>query len=169
MMPQIADLVRQVAAGFPDRRIVVRPHPVEDARYWEKVVQSHDNVTLRADGALTEWLGGAAAMVYISGCGAGFEAYLANVPAVRFEGDGRAAVPQSGISSAINVPARTPTQAVEALRAMLSGDAAGADRGGEDHRCGVLEAIRYPQRPEWWPRWASCSHGLNTHLRRRRR
>jgi len=116
---EISETVIKVANHFPDNRIVVRPHPIEDASVWESRFTDIPNVTIRADGAFTSWLPHAAAIVYVSGCGTGLEAHLAGVPAIRFEGSGRATDPNTGVSSKLNIPAKTSADVINILTEIL--------------------------------------------------
>ena len=128
MVPQIAAAVRTLAANFPKRKIVVRPHPVESPSFWNRAFSNQPNVSIRADGTLTDWLRDSAAFVYISGSTSGLEGYLSGVPTIRFVGDGRALDPANSFSSRINVPARTGDELVQLLKPLLDGGAAPAAR-----------------------------------------
>ncbi len=128
MAPQIAEAVRTLAKNFPERKIIVRPHPVESPGFWTKAFANFPNITVRADGTLTERLHDAAALVYISGSTSGLEGYLSGVPTIRFIGDGRALDPANSFSSRINVPARTGSELVTLLKPILNGESAPAMR-----------------------------------------
>jgi len=116
---EIGETVAKVANHFPDNRIVVRPHPIEEASVWESRFADIPNVTIRTDGAFTSWLPHAAAIVHVSGCGTGLEAHLAGVPAIRFEGSGRVADPNTGISSKLNIPAKNYADVINILSEIL--------------------------------------------------
>jgi surface carbohydrate biosynthesis protein len=108
MLPLVTGTVTALSAAFPDRRIIVRPHPVEDPAMWRFNLP---NVTVRGTGSIMECLATAAVMVFVSGCTTGLDAYLAGVPAVRLGRGGH------GVSRDMHVEANTPAEAVAAVRA----------------------------------------------------
>jgi hypothetical protein len=107
ILPLVKDTIAALAAAFPDRRIAVRPHPVEDPAAWTFAQQ---NVVLSAEGSISESLQNARVAVFVSGCTTGLDAYLAGVPAVRLGAGGH------GISGDMHVEARSAADAVEAVR-----------------------------------------------------
>ena len=131
MVPQIADAVHAVAVGFPDRKIVVRPHPVESPGLWNNAFSNLPNGSVRPDGALTDWLGDAAALIYISGSTSGLEGYLSGIATIRFVRDGRACDPANSFSSYINSPARTGEEMVESLKLFMNRGAAAAAKDAD--------------------------------------
>jgi surface carbohydrate biosynthesis protein len=128
MVPQITEAVRSVAVCFPRRNIVVRPHPVESPSFWSNAFSEFPNITIRADGALTDSLSDAAALIYISGSTTGVEGYLSGVPTIRFVGDGKVPDPANGFSSHINPPARTGDDTVNILKSIFASGAANATK-----------------------------------------
>jgi surface carbohydrate biosynthesis protein len=49
-------LIPQIARRFPNRKIVVRPHPSESREGWVRQTQGLDNVIVRYDNDLVPWL-----------------------------------------------------------------------------------------------------------------
>ena len=99
--------INALALAFPDRRIVVRPHPIEDPANWEF---NEPNIVIDSQNDIVDSLEQAGAVVFVSGCTTGLDAYLAKVPAVRL---GRGGV---GISAQMHAEAATPDEAVRAVR-----------------------------------------------------
>ena len=124
IIPQLQTAVLAMADRFPDADIVVRPHPIENAELWQSKFTGKKNVRVETDGALTQWLNQCDVMVYISGCGSGTEAALQKVPAIRFEGDGRTKDPDVGLSSRLNIPAKTPADVAKAIADVFENRAA---------------------------------------------
>lgn len=104
---QTRALVEDISRRFPNQRVVVRPHPAEDGGIWSNMFSGMENVTVRGDGPLSDWLPDASAMVYLPGCATGIEAKLAGVPAVCFRGRGAAKKLGVGVSEQVNVQIMT--------------------------------------------------------------
>jgi surface carbohydrate biosynthesis protein len=106
-LPLVLGAIDALAEAFPDRRIVVRAHPVENPDTWTfnrpNIVRDTSDTSMAA-------LEQAATLVYVSGCTTGLDAYLAGVPAVRLGEGGH------GISAKMHVGATTPQEAVEAVK-----------------------------------------------------
>ena len=120
IIPRLRDAVRATAEAIPLADIVVRPHPIENADLWRDKFSNLKNVRVETDGPLPEWLRQCDVIVHISGCGSGTEAALLGVPAIRFEGDGRARDPDVGLSSHLNIPARTVKDVISGIKVALT-------------------------------------------------
>lgn len=69
------DAIGPLASAFPNKSIVIRPHPSEDHSSWESMAANHANVQVRHAGSVLPWILAADATVH-NGCTTGFEAYL---------------------------------------------------------------------------------------------
>ncbi|TAL04681.1 MAG: hypothetical protein EPO08_00635 [Rhodospirillaceae bacterium] len=107
VLPLVSATIAALAEAFPDRKVVVRPHPVEDPSIWSF---PYSNVIMDKSESVADSLGRAGNVVFVSGCTTGLDAYLAGVPAVRLGSGGH------GISSEMHISASTPGDAVEAVR-----------------------------------------------------
>jgi surface carbohydrate biosynthesis protein len=76
-------MVPALARAFPDRQIVLRPHPVEDHAVWRRVAAGHGNVHVLHEGNVLPWLAAAAAVVH-NGCTTGVEAFAMGTAAVAY-------------------------------------------------------------------------------------
>lgn len=76
-------MLAAVSAAFPDRTIVLRPHPTEKAEAWEKITASLPNVKTLREGAVIPWIMAAEAVVQNS-CTTGIEALTLGVPVVSY-------------------------------------------------------------------------------------
>jgi surface carbohydrate biosynthesis protein len=107
----LVDLMRQTIQGlseaFPERRIVVRAHPVEDPTAWQF---NRSNIVMDDSPNIMAAMQRSAVVVYGSGCTTGVDAYLAGLPAVRLGRGGH------GISAHMHVGADTAQEAIEAVR-----------------------------------------------------
>jgi surface carbohydrate biosynthesis protein len=107
VLPLMAATIAAVATAFPDRRVVVRPHPVEDPATWQF---EQGNVVLDGGEGIVDALEKAGTAIFVSGCTTGLDAYLAGVPAVRLGSGGH------GISAEMYDGVTTAGEAVEAVR-----------------------------------------------------
>jgi surface carbohydrate biosynthesis protein len=64
-----------LSAAFPDRQIVVRPHPAEIMDTWLAACAGLPNVHVVREGTAVGWIDGAAAVIQ-NGCTTGIEAFL---------------------------------------------------------------------------------------------
>jgi hypothetical protein len=107
LLPLVLGAIDALAEAFPERRIVVRAHPVENPDTWKF---AQPNVVRDTSDTIVAALEKAATLVYVSGCTTGLDAYLAGVPAVRLGNGGH------GISAHMHAGATTPAEAVAAVR-----------------------------------------------------
>jgi surface carbohydrate biosynthesis protein len=76
-------LVPQISRRFPNRKIVVRPHPSESREGWVKQTQGLDNVTVRYDSDLVPWLL-AASHILQNGCTTAVETAMLGRTAITY-------------------------------------------------------------------------------------
>lgn len=79
----IKDLVPKIAEAFPERTIVLRPHPAENRDMWRQHLSGHDNVRVIAEGNVVPWLMAADVLVHNS-CTTAVEAYILGRPVVAY-------------------------------------------------------------------------------------
>jgi hypothetical protein len=76
-------LIPELSRAFPKNAIIVRPHPVEDQRAYQKIAARHPGVHVTNEGNVVLWLKAARALIH-NGCTTGVEAYLMGVPAISY-------------------------------------------------------------------------------------
>lgn len=76
-------LIAALSRRFPDRKIVLRPHPSENHERWRRYVQSLDNVAVIHDGNVIPWLMACGVLLH-NGCTTAVEAAVLGIPAVSF-------------------------------------------------------------------------------------
>lgn len=76
---QLSELSMQLAADFPEAFFIVRPHPHENLKTYEKLIESYPNKNLIVyrDGNISPWLMKATAVIHRQ-CTTAVEAVLAN-------------------------------------------------------------------------------------------
>ena len=77
-------VIPQVAAAFPDHRLVIRPHPSEGHAIWRHLARGFSNVEVRGEGGVLEWIL-ASKVVLHNGCTSAVEAFLLGRPAVAYQ------------------------------------------------------------------------------------
>ncbi|MGL1861997.1 MAG: hypothetical protein OCC46_05675 [Pseudodesulfovibrio sp.] len=81
---EFIEMAKRVAAEFPDRHIIVRPHPMEGHDFYTSQLSEIPNLFVRPGGAVRPWLSSAATMIHHS-CTTGVEALLMGKNVVRFD------------------------------------------------------------------------------------
>jgi surface carbohydrate biosynthesis protein len=77
------ELIPAVARAFPDRRIVLRPHPSENHDVWRKLLEGYANVSVCHEGNVVPWLIACGCLIQ-SGCTTGVEGFLLGTRIVSF-------------------------------------------------------------------------------------
>ncbi|XPV76177.1 MAG: surface carbohydrate biosynthesis protein [Desulfovibrio sp.] len=72
-------LARTLSSAFPERTIVVRPHPVEELKRYTDLLGDRNNIRISKEGSVRLWIAKAAAVVH-KDCTTGIEAYMAGKP-----------------------------------------------------------------------------------------
>jgi len=107
------ELVAAVSETYPDRRIIVRPHPSENHASWEAVTAGLDNVDVIYEGTVIPWLIAADVMIH-NGCTTAIESFFLETPAIAF----RPVVKQGyefELPNEVSIQARTQRDVVEAI------------------------------------------------------
>lgn len=77
-------LLGEVAARFPDRQVVLRPHPSERIESWNDIKDQHPNLHVLFEGNVLPWLLGAAVLIH-NGCTTAIESVLMDRPAICYQ------------------------------------------------------------------------------------
>jgi surface carbohydrate biosynthesis protein len=77
------ELVGVVSKAYPDRRVVVRPHPSENHDTWKEIAKEMSNVDVLFEGPVIPWIMSADVLIH-SGCTTAVEAYFLETPAIVF-------------------------------------------------------------------------------------
>jgi surface carbohydrate biosynthesis protein len=109
------ELLPVLSREFPDRRIIVRPHPSESTAPWKAVADALPNVEVVYDSDLVAWLMAAGAMIH-NGCTTAVEYALLDRVPISFEPlrDERYDSPQPRQASVV---AETPEEVCARIRA----------------------------------------------------
>ena len=77
------EMVPRLAAAFPGRKIILRPHPAENHAQWREHLSGLENVEVLGDGNVVPWLLACHCLVQ-NGCTTAVEGYLLGTKIVSF-------------------------------------------------------------------------------------
>jgi len=80
---KIVELLKNVSKKFPDKTIIIRPHPSENHDTWKILMKDCPNVRVVYEGELTPWIIAAKAIIHNS-CTTGVESALLNLKAIAY-------------------------------------------------------------------------------------
>jgi surface carbohydrate biosynthesis protein len=83
VMKAFVALIPQLARAFPDRTIVMRPHPAENHQLWIDAAAGCENVRVIHEGNVVPWLMAADVTIH-NGCTTGVESYLLDRPTIAY-------------------------------------------------------------------------------------
>ena len=78
------DMTGKLAARFPDRAFVVRPHPSESLSTWHDYAAKIPNLSIEHEGNVTPWLMACDMMIH-NGCMTGIEGALLGTPVLAYQ------------------------------------------------------------------------------------
>ncbi|HUF57540.1 MAG TPA: surface carbohydrate biosynthesis protein [Thermohalobaculum sp.] len=77
------EMVPALARRFPERKLILRPHPSESPDVWREALAGAPNAEVVHEGNVAAWLMAAAALVH-NGCTTAVESFLLDRPAVAY-------------------------------------------------------------------------------------
>ncbi len=83
LLPHFVDLARSLAQAFPERHVILRPHPTEGHGYYRERLADLPNVFVRHTGSVRQWIASAGTVIHHD-CTSGIEALLMGRPTVQF-------------------------------------------------------------------------------------
>lgn len=110
-------LLPALARRFPERKIILRPHPSEDHELWRVLLGEHANVEVLHEGNVVPWLMSAAVLVH-NGCTTAVEAALVERPVVAFR-PVRSASLDYALPNALSHDASSIDEVLETVAAVL--------------------------------------------------
>ena len=123
MLDAVIDLAGKLSEWFPDRHIIIRPHPGEDKSFYHNRLKHLNNIFVVSTGTAREWIA-TASFVLHHDCTTGMEALLMGRSVIHYRPyyDERAVAP---IMPSLGVKTITPEDVAEVIR---SGDMPAKDR-----------------------------------------
>lgn len=83
LMEPFVELARFLARRFPERHVIIRPHPVENLDFYRKRVKDLPNVFVIRSGSVRSWIASARAVIHHD-CTTALEALLMGKPVIRY-------------------------------------------------------------------------------------
>ena len=83
VLAEFVRMIRALAAAQPGIRVVVRPHPVDDADAWRVMIGDCPSVVVTREGTIGAWIRGAKVLIH-NGCTSGLEAAVCGVPRIAY-------------------------------------------------------------------------------------
>ena len=110
----LCNLVRRLSEVFPQKTILIRPHPSENPAAWRELAAPLPNVVVRYDHELIPWLLAADAVIH-NGCTTAVETAMLGRPAIEYRA---VELPEweSEVVSRASIAARSPEEAIALLR-----------------------------------------------------
>jgi surface carbohydrate biosynthesis protein len=112
-------LIEEVAKAFPQRRVVLRPHPGEEPTLWESIKSElPENAHIILEGSVSPWIRAASVLLHHC-CTTAVEAWIGGTPSISFEPplakypDYR---PFHELPSILSARLTTPHQVIEAIK-----------------------------------------------------
>ncbi len=138
------DLVSNVARSFPDKTIVLRPHPAENRDVWREHVAAFDNVEVNAEGNVVPWLLAASVLIH-NACTTAIESYILDRPVVAYVPEPGAGLYGSDLPNVISHIATTRQDAIDLIGQATNGAGLPARDAGRSTVLGeFLEALDGP-------------------------
>jgi hypothetical protein len=113
------DMVPLLAKAFPERTILIRPHPAESHEPWKDLAGQHNNVVVAAEGNVVPWLMACDVLLH-NGCTTSIEAAILDTPSVAYQpvqSDGH----DNPFPNALSHPAYDEKSLVDQVNAILEG------------------------------------------------
>ena len=114
----IKGLLPKLAAAFPEHRIILRPHPGENAALWQAIAAQTPRTQMVRQGSAVPWMLAADLLIHTY-CTTGVEAFALGRPAICFK-PVESFVLDNYLSPLVNFPARTPDEVIERAGEIIS-------------------------------------------------
>ena len=113
------EMVPLLAKAFPERTILVRPHPIESHEPWQEIAARHENVIVAAEGNVVPWLMACDVLLH-NGCTTSLEAAVLQTPSIAYL-PVRSEEFDNHLPNALSHPALDTQSLIEKVTAILEG------------------------------------------------
>jgi len=110
----------RLSASFPEKTVIVRPHPAEESAAWEEAAKGLDNVRVVYEGSALPWILGSSAVLHHN-CTTAVEGYVMGRPSVSYKPPGGEGL-EMEIADAVSLNAPSEEATIEGLRRVLAQD-----------------------------------------------
>lgn len=80
---EFLDMIETLVKSFPEKNIIIRPHPAENDKIYKEKFKKFNNVKINREGSSKEWIVGAESIIHHD-CTTGVEAFLAQKNVICF-------------------------------------------------------------------------------------
>lgn len=80
---EFSKMIEALANSFPEKNIIIRPHPVENIKVYHEKFEKFDNVKVIREGSSKEWIVGAESVIHHD-CTTGIEAFFGKKHVISF-------------------------------------------------------------------------------------
>ncbi|MEZ7195932.1 surface carbohydrate biosynthesis protein [Pseudodesulfovibrio karagichevae] len=114
MLDAVVDLAAKLSGFFPERHVIIRPHPGEDASFYSDRLAGLKNVFVEKKGTAREWIASAGFVIHHD-CTTGMEALLMGCPVIQYRPhyNKRAMAP---IMPSLGVKTTNPDEVADVIR-----------------------------------------------------
>lgn len=110
-----------LSAAFPDHKIILRPHPVEDLATWRHLLAPLANAVVTTQASLPAQMMAADVTVHVPGCGTGLEARLLGRPVICINTVKDLKFPKLGISGHLSPTADDVPSLIAMIKQAITG------------------------------------------------
>jgi surface carbohydrate biosynthesis protein len=115
----ITALLQRLPSALPDHRIILRPHPSENAETWARIISGLPRVELVRRGSAVPWILASDLLLHTY-CTTGVEAFALGKPAICFT-PRPSPIIDNYLSPLINFPAKSVDEVIARATEILSG------------------------------------------------
>jgi len=106
------ELIATLSFQFPSKRIVVRPHPAENAETYQRIFAPVSNITVASSGDPGSWIRHCSCLIH-NGCSTAIQAEIAGKPVITFVPSEDKAELIAGLPNRVGVTLRTVGEVVD--------------------------------------------------------
>lgn len=83
LLASFIQLIRELSIKFPEKKIIVRPHPVEAEEAWSNLIGQFENIFIEKKGSINSWIRNAKVLIH-NGCTSALESKISGTPVIAF-------------------------------------------------------------------------------------
>jgi surface carbohydrate biosynthesis protein len=83
LMSMYIEMIKNLSYKLPGKKIIIRPHPTEESKFWKRKFLNFKNISVIDDGILSSLISGAEIIIQ-SGCTSSIESFIGNKKVINF-------------------------------------------------------------------------------------
>jgi surface carbohydrate biosynthesis protein len=120
MFESFVEMLPKLSRSFPNNTIILRPHPSENHKVWQKLLTGLPNVRVIGEGNVIHWILASKVMIHFN-CTTGVEAFLLNIPSIVFRPFSPGYYEQY-LPNTLSIQAQSIEEVSEVVRSILRGE-----------------------------------------------